>query len=372
MQQRRVIGAGATPGSTSSPAIVAGGLVFVSAVTGVEDERAPSGTDVEGETRRALTRLAAVLEAAGSSLGQVVSMSVFLRRASDFEAMNGVYRAAFGDNAPVRTTVVAALAGGALVTLSAIAVPVGAAREVLHPAGWMKSPRPYSYIVRAGDLVFFSGLISRRGRDDAVVPGPVGLQTSTILENAGTLLNTAGLSFDDVVAARVFLTDESFFDSMNDEYRKFFPAAPPARATAITGLVGPEALVEISIVASAGDRAVIGQSVAPSVPISAAVRAGGLVFLSGILGNTDANARDAAGQAREVLMRIGHTLEAGGLSHAHVVDNLVYLANIADRSAVDAVYREFFPSEPPASTTIGARLVARTGLVEMMMTAVGH
>jgi len=49
------------------------------------------------------------------------------------------------------------------ITLSAIAVPTGASRETLLPAGWVKSPRPYSYIVRTSDLVFLSGLVSRRG-----------------------------------------------------------------------------------------------------------------------------------------------------------------------------------------------------------------
>ena len=63
---------------------------------------------------------------------------------------------------------------GALVEMSAIAVPNGTEREVLHPVGWMKSPRPYSYIVRAGGLVFLSGLVSRRGTDDQ--PPLFGLQ----------------------------------------------------------------------------------------------------------------------------------------------------------------------------------------------------
>jgi hypothetical protein len=46
--------------------------------------------------------------------------------------------------------VVTALGEGALVALSAVAVPLGAPREVLHLPGWMKSPRPDSFIVRTG------------------------------------------------------------------------------------------------------------------------------------------------------------------------------------------------------------------------------
>ena len=179
--------------------------------------------------------------------------------------------------------------------LSAMAVPLGAPREVLHPPGWMKSPRPYSFIVRTGHLVFLAGLVSRRGSDDTVVPGPMALQTRTVLDNAGVLLKTAGLSYEHVVAARVFITDDSLFEMMNDEYSRYFTSQPPARATAVTGLMAAGAAVEITLIASTAAKQVLGAAVSPSLPLSSAVRTGSLVYLSGVLGNTDANARDLAG-----------------------------------------------------------------------------
>jgi 2-iminobutanoate/2-iminopropanoate deaminase len=256
--------------------------------------------------------------------------------------------------------------------MSAIAVPNGAARETLHPATWMKSPRPYSYMVRAAGFVFFSGLVSRRGTDDQVVPGPVSLQTATILDNAGVLLKTAGLTYADVVSARVFLVDDSYFESMNDEYRRYFTAEPPARATAVTGLMGPEATVEISLIASENGKQVTGPAVAPSLPLSTAVRANDLLFLSGVLGNTDTNNGDVAAQAGETFTRIGRTLESLGLSFSHVVDNLVYMPDVWDLSKFESRARDIFPRDPPARTVVGARLVTRAGLIEMMMTAAGR
>jgi 2-iminobutanoate/2-iminopropanoate deaminase len=253
--------------------------------------------------------------------------------------------------------------------VSAIAVPEGAPRETLHPAGWMKSPRPYSYIVRAGDFVFLSGLVSRRGTNDQVVPGPVSLQTSTILDNAAVLLRTAGLTFANVISARVFLTDDSLFEAMNDEYRKYFTTEPPARATCITGLVGIDAMVEITLIAYAQPKQVAGPQVAPSLPISTAVRAGDFLFLSGVLGNTEANTNDLAAQTKETLTRIRRTLDGLGLSFDHVVDNLVYMTDIWQQKRVDDLLREVFPLDPPARTVVGTRLVKRAGLVEMMMTA---
>jgi len=372
MQEREIVRVEGATSDVASPAVKAGGFTFVSAVAGLGPDGKPAGPDIETQTRRTLERLGAVLGAAGSSLAQVVSVHVYLKRAADFAAMNTVYGQTFADKPPVRTTVVTDLGPDVLIGMSCIAVPTGAPRETLHPAGWIKSPRPYSYIVKAGGLVFLSGLVSRRGTDDQTVPGSIAVQTKTILDNAGVLLKTAGLSYDDVVAARVFLTDDSLFEEMNDQYRRYFKANPPARATAVTDLMGTDSIVEITLIASEAGKQALGPAVSPSLPLSTAVRAGDLLFLSGVLGNTDENASDLAAQTREVFTRVKRTLEGVGLSFNHIVDNTVYLTDVWQQRQVDAISREFFPHDPPARTVVGARLVARTGLVEMMMTAAGR
>ncbi len=370
MEQRRAITAGAPPIGPYSPAVVAGGLVYVSGLLGTGADGQLAGPDVASQTRRILDRMTEILEAAGSSLGQTVSVSVFLKNPGDFEALNATYRDYFRESPPVRTTVVADLLNGALVEIAAIAVPKGATREVLHPTGWAKSPRPYSYIVRTADLVFLSGLVSRRGMDDALVPGSVDVQTTTILDNAATLLSTAGVGLEDVVQSRVFITDNVVFDTMNSTYRTYFPKAPPARATAVARLMGSDFLVEITLVATRGEKEVLGAVVSPSLPLSTAVRAGNRVFLSGVLGNTDANMGDPVAQTREVMTRISRTLTAAGLSFADVADSTVYLTDLTQFAAMNGVYREFFPSAPPARATVGTRLVSRNAVVEIMMTAV--
>ena len=372
MQERQVVKVDGASSDVSSPAIKAGGLIFVSAVTGTGGDGKVAGSDIQSQTKKAIDRLQGVLEAAGSSLAQTVSVHVYLKRASDFDALNGVYRQTFVDKPPVRTTVVTDLGPDKLIAIAAIAVENGAARETLHPAGWVKSPRPYSYIVKAAGLVFLSGLVSRRGTDDQPVPGSVSFQTKTILDNAGVLLKTAGLSYADVVAAKVFLTDDSLFEEMNDQYRRYFTTEPPARATAVTELMGNDSLVEITLIASTSGKQTLGPAVSPSLPLSTAVRAGDLLFLSGVLGNTDTNGSDLPAQTREVFGRIRRTLEGVGLSFSHVVDNTVYLTDIWQQRQLDGISREIFPQDPPARTVVGARLVARAGLVEMMMTAAGR
>jgi 2-iminobutanoate/2-iminopropanoate deaminase len=350
--------------------VAAGGLLFVSAQHGLAEVGGARGLPTaSAETRRALERLESTLAGAGSSMEQVVATTVYVKHASDLDAVDAVYGLAFDADPPARTTVVADLASGALVAMSAVAVPDGVARETLHPTSWPRPVSPVSFAVRAGDLVFVSGLVSRRGRDNMPVVGPVATQVRTILDNARAILRAAGLTPDDVVAVRVFLRDDTYFEPMNDEYRKVFGTRPPARATAVTGLPG-DASVQMSFIASASPSEVIGPVVAPSLPLSAAVATGPFVFLSGVLGNTATNAGNLDAQSREVLARIGRTLQLVDLSFADVVESTVFTPDLWQAATMNRVLAEFFPVAPPARTVAGVRLTTRAGLIEMMMTAV--
>ncbi len=92
-----------------SVAVKAGNFVFCSGQGGLDPA---TGQVVEGgveaETRQVLKNLQAVLEAAGSSIQQVVKTTVFLRDMNDFAKMNAVYAEFFKDDFPARTTVQAA------------------------------------------------------------------------------------------------------------------------------------------------------------------------------------------------------------------------------------------------------------------------
>jgi 2-iminobutanoate/2-iminopropanoate deaminase len=78
---------------------------------------------IEAETRQTLQNIKSVLEAAGSSLSQVVKTTVFLKDMADFTRMNAIYAEFFSGNPPARSTVqVAALPKGAAVEIDAIAI----------------------------------------------------------------------------------------------------------------------------------------------------------------------------------------------------------------------------------------------------------
>jgi len=103
-----------------------GDLVFTAGQLGLDpatNELAPGG--VEAETRQALTNVKHVLEAAGSSLAQVLKTTVFLRDMADFPKMNAVYAEFFTENFPARSTVqVAALPKAGAVEIETIACRV--------------------------------------------------------------------------------------------------------------------------------------------------------------------------------------------------------------------------------------------------------
>jgi len=239
----------------------------------------------------------------------------------------------------------------------------------MQPAKWGKNPRPYSYIVKTDDLVFFSGLISRRGVDDAPVTGSVTTQMNMILDNAATLLETADLTFDDIVAARVYLTSPYDFEEMNEVYGETFAKDAPARATAVVDLMSNDTTVEVTFIASQQPKKIIGGPVT-GIAASAAVQAGPRVWLSGVIGDTEKHPKDSAAQTRDIFTRMRSTMDLAGVTYADVIDTTVYLRDSSEWPKIDSVYREIFPANPPARNSTTARLVVEPGMVEVLLTAV--
>lgn len=354
-------------------AVTAGGLIYLSSTLPLDDRGALAGAgDIAAQTRGVLARARATLSASGSSLERVAAVTVYLKSASDFAAMNDAYRTFWPKDPPTRTTIIADVAmPGALVAMSMIAVPAGGERVVLHPSSWKASPNPYSYAIKSGDTLFLSGLVSRNGRDNTVVTGDARTQTRVIMDSAGELLQAAGMTHANVVSARVFLTDTATFQQMNEVYRSYFPTAPPARATVQSGLAGDQFGVEITFVASSARREVITTDARPPNPnLSTGIRAGNVVYLSGALGNTPETKGDVAAQTRETLARLKSALTAAGCTPADVVDALVYITDLQNAAAVERESAAFFGNHRPARTVVRSGLVSGDALVEIMFTAV--
>jgi len=93
-----------------SQAIRAGNLLFVSGQISIDPSTGNLIDDktIQGQTRRVLQNLIAIVEAAGGSAQNIVKTTVFLRDMSDFGEMNAVYSTFFTASAPARATVEAA------------------------------------------------------------------------------------------------------------------------------------------------------------------------------------------------------------------------------------------------------------------------
>lgn len=92
-----------------SQGIAANGFVYTAGQGGIDPStRQLVEGGVQAQTRQTLQNLAAILEAAGCSLADVIKTTVYLANMDDFAAMNEVYATFFSDNPPARTTIQAA------------------------------------------------------------------------------------------------------------------------------------------------------------------------------------------------------------------------------------------------------------------------
>ena len=116
-----------------------------------------------------------------------------------------------------------------------------------------KARVPLSPAVKANGFVFVSGLPPIDPRTGRIVNGDIRRQTRLSLQNVGRALRASGSSLDRAVKVNVYISNAGYYDLVNDEYRKFFPKAPPAR-TFVTGGSWPwEVDIEIDCIALCED-----------------------------------------------------------------------------------------------------------------------
>jgi len=118
-------------------------------------------------------------------------------------------------------------------------------------------------------------------------------------------------------------------------------------------------------------REIISTDKAPAAvgPYSQAVRVGDLVFTAGQVALDPATGKLVEGgieeQTRQVLQNLAAVLEAAGSSLDKVVKTTVFLKDMGDFAAMNAVYAEFFPTDPPARSTVEVSDLALGALVEI-------
>ena len=105
-----------------SQAIVAGGFIFCSGTAGIDPESGSVPEGIEAQTEQALQNLAAVLEAAGASMADLVKTNIFYSDVADFATLNEVYARHMPDPPPARSAPAnVRLPRGLLISIEAIA-----------------------------------------------------------------------------------------------------------------------------------------------------------------------------------------------------------------------------------------------------------
>ncbi len=106
---------------------------------------------------------------------------------------------------------------------------------------------PYSQAVKAGNMLFCSGMIALDPVTGHMMNETVASEAKQVMNNISALLKEAGATFDDIVKTTIFLTSMDDFAAVNEVYGSFFTEHFPARETVAVAGLPKNARVEISV-----------------------------------------------------------------------------------------------------------------------------
>jgi 2-iminobutanoate/2-iminopropanoate deaminase len=154
------------------------------------------------------------------------------------------------------------------------------------------------------------------------------------------------------------------------------PHALLAVGAVLSSAAGVYPTPPVSSVTQTPIRGVNPPGITPLVPVySVAVRAGAQVFVSGMTGvkpgTQDIVDGGVEAQTRQALENIGTSLQSAGATLSDVVECTVFLRDMADYAAMNTVYVEFFPTDPPARAAVAVAALPRPAArVEIKCSAV--
>jgi aminoacrylate peracid reductase len=127
-------------------------------------------------------------------------------------------------------------------------------KKVIVPKNAQPPIAPYSAGIRAGRTIYTSGCGPIDGEGRTVGTGDVRAQTKSVLDAIKGIVEAGGGTLADVTFNQIFLKDLSDYQAMNEVYRTYFPADPPARYCIRADLVRADWLVEIASIAHVADN----------------------------------------------------------------------------------------------------------------------
>lgn len=110
---------------------------------------------------------------------------------------------------------------------------------------------PYSQAILVNDTLYTSGQIALDPKTMELVLDTIEIETKQVMENLKSVLAAAGMTFDNVVKATIFIMDMNDFSSINAVYATYFEEAnAPARETVQVACLPKNVNIEISVVAA--------------------------------------------------------------------------------------------------------------------------
>jgi reactive intermediate/imine deaminase len=241
--------------------------------------------------------------------------------------------------------------------LIAVALTVQAqVRPVVPKWASTSSPRFYTPAIDAGDYVYISGQGPRS--PEGTLPAPFSAQVRQSLENMKAIVETAGLTMENVVYAQVYLEDVSKYDELNKVWAEYFPKTPPARAVLGVARV-PDSPVEVMAVAVRDlkdRRAVSPANYRADGPFSLGMLTHDRLFVSSMQGRDPATGKvpdDPAAQVDLALDGVEAVVKVAGLELGNMVFVNPYLTSAVPMRVMNEHYaRRFEFGNTPARATI--------------------
>jgi reactive intermediate/imine deaminase len=350
---------GPKPVGPYSPGLMAGDFLYVSG-QGARNPEGQFASTIEEQVRQTLSNVKSIVEAAGLTMEHVVYTQLYLDNAANYDRVNKVWMEFFPKNPPARATVgVFKMPTGTPVEISAVAVRELKMKKPVVPSGYPKNA-PVSPGIIAGDRMYLSGFLGRdinTGR----IPDDPAQQVQLALDRMRQTLETAGLDFRHMVFVNPYLTRNLPMGVMNKVYAKHFEFGnTPARATIVVNSLPNGANIEFTGVAAmdlATRRAVRPKNMSPSPTASPCVLVGSTFYCSAKSGfipgpRGGIYAATVEHQVRQTMRNLLDGLEEAGYNFDDVVATNVYLDNLDEFAAMNAVYGEYFVKTKPTRTTV--------------------
>jgi len=140
-----------------------------------------------------------------------------------------------------------------LFAAACLCLPLAAEKKAVDPPEFAPAPGAPAPMFSPGILVdgtlYVSGQIGQDLKTKEV-PADFEAEVKQSLDNIGIILKAAGMTYKDVVAVQIYLTDVELFAKMNGVYSKVFAAPRPSRTTVgVTKLANAKARIEVTVTA---------------------------------------------------------------------------------------------------------------------------